>query len=373
MKDFIRHLSIFVVLSFCISCTKTNDFISVSNSEINFQMFASLSKIKNYVVMRLSYEANTLDSLRTSSYKISGFAKFENENGQKINRGNIVINGTSFFPAENNNYEFEFSGKHYEEGKRLFGKKIQIELKDNEETKKSESAFITVPMELWPPTVQNFPSSVIDRNSNYPLSWTPDPNNEFHQVQIQITYYKGLSQYNDSAMPSEVSSCVYTVNDNGFFVIPSNDLRRFPSGSYVQLSIGRASTNNTGNVAYLVVAHAQTIPLLVVENPPLFADFTLATSLTNPCSFTATSIVTGGKAPYNYVWSTSTSGNPEITEIGYTSWVQGTGTCVSNTGVNNSSTNYLDPNITNINLKVTDVNYNSVSISKPLIFTPPVE
>jgi len=307
-----------------------------------------------------------MDSFRKTSYKVDGFARFTDNEGNVINRGALKINNKIINGGINNSYDFEYRDTEYNEGKNLYGKKIQIEIQGNKGIE-SVKTNIETPQELFPPTVNNLPSSVIDRNSNYPLYWNPDPSNEFHKVQIQLTYYKGLSQHNISSMPNAIESAIYTVNDNGFFLIPKNDLQRFPEGAYIVLSIGRASTSNTGNIEYLVIALAKTIPLLVVQDAPLNADFSLITNTTNPCSFTATSIVNGGKPPYYYIWSTFTGNDPTMTIIGYQNTVSGTGTCSANYS---SKVNRVPEDIfTYLHLKVTDANYNTVSISKQLKFS----
>lgn len=320
----------------------------------------------NYVVIYSSYTANALDSQRNDSYRVNVFARFGNSEGERISRGKLKIDGQVIQPGADNLYQFIYSDMLYNEGRSLFGKQIIIEAEGTGQTD-SLNAVLTVPLELIPPTVFNFPTSIIEKNSNLRLSWIPDPNNEFHKVQVQVTYYRELSQYNAAGMPNAVESIVYTIPDNGFFTIPQADLNRFPVGAYVQLSIARGSTNNTGNMSALAVVEAHSIPLKVVADMALLtADFTIGTNRTNPCSFRAVAKVNGGMPSYSYTWSIYTQGNPAPVEIGYNSSVTGTGHC-SGTSGNNIVAPPGDED-TYITLQVTDSKGNTAIVTKQLVF-----
>jgi len=84
-------------------------------------------------------------------------------------------------------------------------------------------------------------------------------------VQIQLSYFKELSQGNIPSLPDAIDDLIYTVTDNGSFIIPTIDLKRFPKGSYVGLSISRAFNKTVGGIAYIAVTEAHTIPLLIEE------------------------------------------------------------------------------------------------------------
>jgi hypothetical protein len=159
--------------------------------------------------------------------------------------------------------------------------------------------IMTVLKDIFPSSMP-IPGNLVDRGFSFPLNWSPDPNNQFQKVNIEISYLKGISKYNASNMPNSIPHLVYQVADNGSFTIPAADLATFPRGAYIEISISRAYLDYvSGDVAYLSVTEAHTIPLLVVDKGPLSVD--IGVSL-YPQSALCSAVVNGGVPPFTYEW-----------------------------------------------------------------------
>ncbi len=99
----------------------------------------------------------------------------------------------------------------------------------------------------------------------------------FGKVLIQLSYYSGLSVTNNPRNPTFVPGLQYTVGDNGSFVIPASDLKRFPASSYISISISRATENSwptsRGHIEYIAVTSAYSSPILVQNYTVITFDF----------------------------------------------------------------------------------------------------
>ena len=311
MKRYKIFLSFIISIIFFLACHKAIDtelaptkeigvVESLRNSARNFTSSTDTS-YANYVVLTFSQLANQLN--RDSSYNIDAYARFSDANGLNISVGPIGINNNiTMYPDSNNLYNYHFS---LNEGLSLFGTSIPLDVTEpNPQYRGGEARrprlIMLVPNQIYPLSV-NFPASVIDRTAVLPLSWAPDPNNQFGKVQIDVIYYAGLSQHNAAGMPSSVASLSYQVTDNGSFSIPAADLNRFPRDSYIGISIARVwSTRSANNVSYVAYVEGKTIKLLVVSSGPLVVDF----SQTSPGYFAVqlSAVINGGVPPFTYEW-----------------------------------------------------------------------
>lgn len=219
----------------------------------------STTHYDSYVAIVSSNTINPLN--RDGSYSIEAFGQIV-ENGVKVNAGDLIIGNVTINPDNNNYYHYTYP---LSDGKALFGTSVEAEIDDPSATARRTRVIMFVPKELYPSTL-SLPQSTVDRTADYSLAWEPDANNQFGQVQIQISYNKGLSQYYNSSMSSSIEDLVYRVADNGNYVIPQADLARFPKDSYVSISIARAWLDNvSSNIAYVAITEAHTPPLLVIE------------------------------------------------------------------------------------------------------------
>jgi hypothetical protein len=366
---FIPILSLFFLLS-CHKQLKENQTPpelqlaeKLKNSVNNLLTNDTASVYDNYVVLNLSQVANKLD--RDSSYSIDLYAKFS-INGVTLDMGTLSLNDNiNILPNSNTLYEYHFTGNSLSTGKALFGSNLQVDVTEptgqtnlpiaqqnsNILGPRTRTIFI-VPKEIFPNTL-SLPGTTVNRSSGFPLTWNPDPNNQYGKVQIDVYYYKGISDFNAPNMPPSIASLSYQVPDNGNFNLPSTDLSRFPQGAYIGISIARVwSVTSVNNVAYVAFVRAKTIPLLVIDNSPLTADFSYIFGETSIC----TALVSGGTAPYTYEWTRSSN--------------QVTWSTVFSSGITAAVSGACPPRVPGVTvyvkLKVTDGTGNTKSIIKPV-------
>jgi hypothetical protein len=306
LKIFILSINILLFLASCHKIIDTNltppkEIAVVENLRNSARSLVSTTDptYANYVILTFSQLANQLN--RDSSYKIDAYARFSS-GGQNLNVGAIGIGDNITMVADADNlYHYQFP---LSEGTALFGTSLSMGVTEpNPESRGVASrsqTIMLVPNQIFPLSV-SFPSSVIDRMAVLPLTWAPDPNNQFGKVQIDVTYYSGQSKHNATSMPNSVTSLSYQVTDNGSFSIPAADLNRFPRDSYIGISIARVwSITSANNVSYVAYVEGRTIPLLVVSSGPLVVDFTQQ----SPAYFAVRldAVVNGGVPPFTYEW-----------------------------------------------------------------------
>jgi hypothetical protein len=153
----------------------------------------------DYIAIVTSYTVGTLN--RDSSYSIQAFAKIS-DNGVPINAGQLSIGSTVINAGPDNLYKYTYS---LPTGKALFGSSVNVQINplSAPQQRLLGNKIIVVPKEIFPSTM-SLPKSNVDRTNNYNLNWAPDPNNQFQKVQIQVSYYKGISQYNAAGMPNSI-------------------------------------------------------------------------------------------------------------------------------------------------------------------------
>jgi hypothetical protein len=285
MKIFNPLLLLFLAItSFLSACRKPIQNTAFEEfKELTYSRSGTLlsedSLYDNFVAIVCSQVANKLDSV--NGYDISLNARFS-ESGLPIDVGPIVVNGRTLVANSDTLYRFSYNDSSLlAEGKALLGASIDVSVPSMENRGMSND-IIVVPKEIYPTTFY-YPRSTIDRAFSLPLIWAPDPTNQYQKVNIEISYYSGISKTANSNLPNSVSSLVYVVSDNGSFNVPQSDLERFPKGSYIGISISRASyLYSAGNVAYIAVVEGHSTPILVTDSRnPLFANIWSSVSTQN--------------------------------------------------------------------------------------------
>ena len=363
----LKKISIPVSILFTLySCNKvseralnTSQSIQGNQNQLSQLLTTTVDPYNNYVAIFSSYTANSVH--RDSAYSVEAFAKVSN-NGLPVNAGALTIGSKIIYPGANNLYRYTYS---LPEGKALFGTSVDAQILDSAvTTSRLTRVIMVIPKEFYPSTM-SIPGNFVNRATPYTLNWASDPNNQYHQVQIQVSYYKGISQFNATGMPDAVPDLVYTVADNGSFTMPQTDLARYPKGCFVSISIARAWLDNTsGNVAYIAITEAHTTPLLVVDLT-FAVDFT---TLVGTCSNTCTATINGGVPPFTYEWRISDNN---------TTWpISPSGTLSSivvNNGPSGESRGVVSPSLISppssitkyVQLKVTDATGNVRTSMKP--------
>jgi len=218
----------------------------------------------NYVAIICSQTANLIDP--TNSYDITAAAKFTS-NGVTVNTGPVEINGRVINADADNLYKYNYKENNtLAEGKLLLGTSVTVLATGADPNRPAGSATIIVPQEIFPSTLY-FPNATVDKAVALPVTWAPDPNNQYQKVSIEISYYKGISQAHQPGMPNSITSLAYEVADNGSFTIPQSDLENFPKGCYIGISIARAFyINSSGNIAYIGISEGHSVPILVTDS-----------------------------------------------------------------------------------------------------------
>ncbi len=268
----------------------------------------------NYIVINSVFTANKIN--RNNSYQIDVYGKFTS-NGVTANVGPLTINSRNILANTSNLYEYHYNDSTLAEGKSLYGTTATVNVAgiDDPLSRTLSPYTIVVPKEIFPSTI-SLPSSMLNRNLNFPLTWQADANNQYHQVQITVTYYRGLSSYKTLNMPTSLPNLIYTVADNGAFAIPASDLVQYPKGAYVGISIARVSyVYGSNRVYYVGISEAHTIPLLVIDNnscDPL-------RNISGPstlCSSSTYSLVSNILPKSDAVWTATPSGIVTIAGTG---------------------------------------------------------
>jgi hypothetical protein len=234
---------------------------------------------ENFVAITCMQTANWGDT--GNSYDIVATAMFTNDAGVHINTGPVVINGRTIEAGPDNTYEYSYTANNLAEGKSLLGSSVQISATGVGGTaaRLASSSTIIVPKAIFPSTFY-YPNSTLDKAVALPITWAPDPNNQYQQVFIELYYYQGISQSLQPGMPNSIPHLWYQAADNGSFTIPQADLNAFPKGCYVGISITRASyINSDGNFVYIAVTAGHSLPVLVTDSRnPIYGDVWTATS-----------------------------------------------------------------------------------------------
>lgn len=313
MKQVKTFFCLLILIGVLSSCKKTK---TINKDQIpsefavakSFLGNGSLSSTPydNYVAISVSQLANALD--RNNSYLISADAKFTDNNGNVVNTGTVIVNNRSLPIKPDNYYEYIYQDSTLSEGKSLIGNTDIGTYATGAGGGVAQAGILrprrvmVVPKEIFPSTM-NLPASFVNRSSPYQLNWAPDPTNQFQKVNIEVSYMKGISQYNSANMPNSIQHLFYQVADNGSFVIPAADLAIFPQGSYITISISRAwlDASTYSDLALVSVVEAHTIPLLVTDSGPLVVDITTSAG-NSPYSITCNAAISGGVPPFNYEW-----------------------------------------------------------------------
>lgn len=337
IKNITLVFTAFLILSACNKEDKKpstpSDFVIPESLQKASRTFTeSSNSYGNYVVIKCMQLANQTN--RENSYDISAYAKFTT-NGVLVNTGPITINNRIIGVNPDTLYEYTYRDSTLTEGKSLMGNNINVFAISGEpppnDSPTDRNKIMIVPKEIFPSSMP-LPQSTVNRSLSFPLTWNPDPTNQFQKVNIEVSYYKGISQYHAANMPNSIPSLFYQVPDNGSFTIPQSDLSRFPQGAYISISISRAWIDNTaGNITYVSIVEAHTIPLLVTDNSVLSADFSVDGSTVDGIIRT-TAIVNGGVTPYTYSWRKSTNGTTWGTPYSTSSSAITYGPCTGTSG-----------------------------------------
>lgn len=266
-KLIITTLFVFTAL-WIISCKK--DITPVKNDDPTIGI---VSMIKNdngfmpgkYVYIQVMQSADDMDT--STSFTINVFGKFTNDiSGDIVNAGNIIINNSQIIGSGPGNlYQYTYDQNTAPRVRSFIGNFVDVQVKGGNSVD-SLRRQLYIPKPIFLPNLYKS-IATISNNKSYNLTWNADPQNMFGKVLIEIEYHGGVSIYNNPANPKSVECLVYTVSDNGSFVIPKSDLQRFPVSSYISIHISRATDNSwptdRSHIEYIAVTSAYSAPILI--------------------------------------------------------------------------------------------------------------
>ncbi|MEP6949448.1 MAG: hypothetical protein ABI863_09245 [Ginsengibacter sp.] len=271
MRYFKKLLSITLYASIVLwitSCKK--DITPVKNYDPTVGV---VSLIKNdngfmpgkYVYFQVMQNADDIDT--STSFTINVFGKFANDiTGDLVNGGDIIINNSQVISSGPGNlYQYTYDQNTLQQGKSLIGNFIDVQVKGSNSVD-SLSRKLYIPRPIFVHSLYKS-ISTISNNKSYNLTWNRDPQNMFGKVLVEVEYHSGLSIYNNPGNPKSVGELIYTPGDNGSFVIPAADLKRFPVSSYISINISRASDDtwltDRSHIEYIAVLTANSAPILI--------------------------------------------------------------------------------------------------------------
>jgi hypothetical protein len=266
-KLIITALFVFTA-SWITSCKK--DITPVKNSDPTIGV---VSLIKNdngfmpakYVYFQVMQNADDIDT--STSFTINVFGKFTNDmTGDVVNAGNIVINNSQIISSGPGNlYQYTYDQNIVPPVRSFIGNFVDVQVKGSNSVD-SLRRRLYIPQPIFLPSLYKG-IATISNNKSYNLTWNPDPQNMFGKALVEVEYHGGVSIYNNPGSPKSVEGLLYTVSDNGSFVIPAEDLKRFPVATYISIHISRATDNSWptdgSHIEYIAVTSAYTAPILI--------------------------------------------------------------------------------------------------------------
>ena len=226
------------------------------------------ASVYNYVLISGNQIADQSDS---ENFQISVNAAFIDSNSRRLSGiKELTINSRPINRNVDSTYSFAYNNTPYfQEGLSLFGSQINIKIQGNS-GEDNITQTIYLPRKIVR-LIADFPDDAeVSRDMH--LSWDTDPDNHWGKVIIQVYYNATMSHFNDSSLPAKIEPLNYTVQDQGNFVIPATDLKKFPLKAYIGISIARGEQavavlpKSLRRVYYFASSSASTIPLLV-SNP----------------------------------------------------------------------------------------------------------
>jgi hypothetical protein len=133
----------------------------------------------------------------------------------------------------------------------------------------SISKTVYLPKQLME-LISTYPDT-IQRSKGILLNWSPDEENTWGNVLIQLFYYKDLSKKADSTLPDKINTVSITAPDNGAYFLTANDLEPFPAKAVMGITIARGSQNEAilplshKRIFYFSSASVSTTPLPVMK------------------------------------------------------------------------------------------------------------
>jgi hypothetical protein len=217
-----------------ISCHK-----DASNPVNQWSWFGTTNTaVYNYVLINASQVLSKSDS---EELHIGVSAAFIDSNNNQITAVRALsVNDLLIQPGQDSTYNYNYGPNETGSGNQFFGTKVMVTIRGMDEAD-TVSSSIYLPKQLST-TLKNYPDT-ISKEDGLQLLWSPDVDNTWGNVVVQLFYYNVLSRKGDSTMPEKISTVNITVPDNGKYYLSATDLNVFPRNAYIGITIARGAQN----------------------------------------------------------------------------------------------------------------------------------
>jgi hypothetical protein len=177
----------------------------------------------------------------------------------------LSVNNQEIQPGVDYTYNYNYASGT-PKGLPLFGTDVVVTIRGTGEND-TISKSVYLPKQLLR-FISDYPDTV-HLNQGIPLSWTPDEENTWGNVVVQLFYYKDLSLKADSTLPQKINTVSITVPDNGSYFLTPSDLAAFPAKAVMGITIARGTQNEAilplsrKRIYYFSSASVSTTPLPV--------------------------------------------------------------------------------------------------------------
>jgi hypothetical protein len=219
-----------------VSCHK-----EASNPANNWTWFGTQnSTVYNYVLINANQVLSNSDS---EELHIGVSAAFIDSNNHQVTIvRTLLVNNQVIQPDQDStySYNYNFTSGEINKGSELFGSKVLVTIRGMDEADTVTSS-VYVPKQLSG-TIAAYPNN-LSLSKGIQLQWTPDNQNTWGNVLIQLYYFSSISQKADSTLPANITTVSLTVPDNGSYYLTKNDLSSFPCNAFIGITIARGTQN----------------------------------------------------------------------------------------------------------------------------------
>jgi hypothetical protein len=215
-----------------ISCQK-----EASNPVNNFTWFGTQNDaVYNYVLINANQVLSKTDS---EELHVGVSAAFIDSNNHQVTAVRALsVNNLLIQPGQDSTYSYNYGSAEINKGFQVFGTHVLITIHGINEAD-TVSSSIYVPKQLTG-IITSFPDT-LSVSKGLQLQWTPDNENSWGHVMIQLYYFSTLSRKSDSTLPEKISTVNLTVPDNGSYYLSKNELGSFPCHAFIGITIARGT------------------------------------------------------------------------------------------------------------------------------------
>jgi hypothetical protein len=192
--------------------------------------------VYNYVLINANQVLTDSD---TNILHVGINAAFIDSNNHQINIVRaLYVNNLFIQPGQDSLYNYSYASGGTGKNLPLFGTQVMVTIRGTGEADTVTSSLYLPKQLSGVPT--NYPRS-FSVSKGLQLSWTPDTENTWGNVMIQLYYFAGLSIKADSTSPQSIATVNITVPDNGGYFLTKTDLRNFPRDAFIGITIARGT------------------------------------------------------------------------------------------------------------------------------------